>query len=394
MKKNLFLLFSVYFFVLQAIVVGILRKESNFFWLGGINLLAIALIGIIYNSIEHHHEDAPEHKPHHEATPEHKPHHEPRVLKEPKVIFHNYLYGNTKEQKKKSELYFPFVISFLIIVGIFLLFQYNSTTIETILLFSILLWFIVFITLTLLLKDRFTKWFFALLGTKIYILLFVCSSTLVAYDYHQVNKELPLSFWAYITQNFLGKNPTHSQEYVFTGEWQVLWSGQTETLSGEEQVSSDLFSGMTIDSDIQEEETGTVLWTSTDVEEVVIEPETPSTIATTKGNQKIMDAVIYLLKKHNIPLITKHDLSFTYVSFKNENYDYWRTAYANKLIWKTTNPSKYIVCESYIVMKGILEKRNVPYTSSTVLTKFRAEAQKRNALNGCVKGKIVTDETL
>jgi hypothetical protein len=107
-----------------------------------------------------------------------------------------------------------------------------------------------------------------------------------------------------------------------------------------------------------------------------------------------MDAVIYLLKKYDIPLITKQDVSFTYVTFKNPYYNEWRTAYANKLIGKSTNPSKYIICESYIVMKGLLEKWNVPYTSSTVLNNFRAEAVKRDALNGCVQGKIVTDKTL
>jgi hypothetical protein len=45
-------------------------------------------------------------------------------------------------------------------------------------------------------------------------------------------------------------------------------------------------------------------------------------------------------------------------------------------------------------MKWLLEKWNVPYTASTVLANFRAEASKRNELNGCIKGKIVTDKTL
>jgi hypothetical protein len=98
-------------------------------------------------------------------------------------------------------------------------------------------------------------------------------------------------------------------------------------------------------SNIQEE-TGTVLETSVDT---LAEPDpvAPSTI----GNQTLMDAVIYLLKKYEIPLSTKKDIAFTYVSTKNPYYAEWRTAYANKMIGKTTNPSKYIVCESYIVMK-------------------------------------------
>ncbi|MEI7563946.1 MAG: hypothetical protein WCJ39_10365 [bacterium] len=94
------------------------------------------------------------------------------------------------------------------------------------------------------------------------------------------------------------------------------------------------------------EATGKVLDTSA---EAVI--STTNTATTTLGNQKLMDAVIYLLKKYDIPLITKKDISFTYVTFKNPYYNEWRTAYASKLIGKSTNPSKYIVCESYIVMK-------------------------------------------
>jgi len=80
-------------------------------------------------------------------------------------------------------------------------------------------------------------------------------------------------------------------------------------------------------------------------------PIDPTLAPTSLGNQKLMDAVIYLLEKYDIPLISKQDISFTYVTFANPYYPQWRTAYANKLIGKSTNPSKYIICESYIVMK-------------------------------------------
>lgn len=107
-----------------------------------------------------------------------------------------------------------------------------------------------------------------------------------------------------------------------------------------------------------------------------------------------MDAIIYLLKKYDIPLVTTQNVRFTYVSTNNPYYNEWRTAYANKLIGSTTNPSKYIICDSYIVMKGLLEKWGVSYTAKTALTNFWAEAVRRDALNGCEKGKIVTDVNL
>lgn len=114
-------------------------------------------------------------------------------------------------------------------------------------------------------------------------------------------------------------------------------------MTGIQDISSNIFSGTS--TDIQEE-TGAVLGTSIDTLDTP-DPITPTTI----GKQTLMDAVIYLLKKNEIPLITKKDMSFTYVTTKNPYYAERRTAYANKMIGKTTNPSKYIVCESYIVMK-------------------------------------------
>lgn len=373
MKKNLFLLFSIYFFVLQPLVIWVLRGQANFFRLGAINLVAIILIGILYNTVE--------------GTTEETKEHEKKPIAEAKVSFHEHFRTATKEHKKKSELAFPAIISFLVAIVIFFMFQHNSGAIKVILVFALVLGFIVFLSLTLIFKHRITKSFWALLGTKIYLILLIISLALTAYDYYQVYKNFNASFQDYIAQNFLGQERIPTDGYVFTGEWTVLGTGIWNT-TGIQKVSSDIFSGMATDSDIQES-TGTVIGTSVDTLDV------PDAVAPTSiGNQKIMDAIIYLIKKYEIPLNTKKDINFTYVSTKNPYYAEWRTAYANKMIGKTTNPSKYIVCESYIVMKWLLEKWPVTYTSTTVLTKFRAEAIKRNALNGCVKGKIVTNKTL
>ena len=375
MKKNLFLLFSIYFFVLQPLIIGVLRWQANFFWLGAINLVAIILIGMLSSTVEGEKEKTHDHEK------------KPEVVKEAKVSFHDHFRAAVKERNKKSELVLPTIISLLVAIIIFFMFQSNGAAIEVMALFAIVLGFIVFLSLTLMFKHRITKSFWALLGTKLYLILLIASLALTAYDYSQVHKDFNATFQDYIAQNFLGEERIPTDGYVFTGEGMVLGSGLWNT-TGVQEVSSDIFTGTLVNSDVQES-TGKVLWTSA---EVVI--PTTNTAAITLGNQKLMDAVIYLLKKYDIPLITKKDISFTYVTFKNPYYNEWRTAYASKLIGKSTNPSKYIVCESYIVMKWILEKWDVPYTSATVLTKFRAEAVKRNALNGCVKGKIVTDKTL
>jgi len=375
MKKNLFLLFSIYFFVLQPLIIGVLRWQANFFWLGAINLVAIILIGMLSSTVEGEKEKTHDHEK------------KPEVIKEAKVSFHEHFRAATKERTKKSELVLPTIISVLVAIIIFFMFQSNGTAIQVIALIAVVLWFIVFLGLTLMFKHRITKRFWSLVGTKLYLILLIVSLALTAYDYYQVHKDFNATFQDYIAQNFLGEERIPTDGYVFTGEGMVVWSGLWST-TGIQEVSSDIFTGTTVNSDVKEA-TGKVLDTSA---EAVI--STTNTATTTLGNQKLMDAVIYLLKKYDIPLITKKDISFTYVTFKNPYYNEWRTAYASKLIGKSTNPSKYIVCESYIVMKWILEKWNVPYTSTTVLTKFRAEAVKRDALNGCVKGKIVTDKTL
>jgi len=376
MKKNLFLLFSIYFFVLQPLIIWVLRGQANFFWLWAINLVAIILIGILYSTVENIWEEEKEHEKKQVAP-----------IKEAKVSFHDHFHTPLKWHKKRAELPMPAIISFMVAIAIFFMFQYNNAAVEVMLVFALVLGFIVFLSLTLMFKHRITKSFWKLLWTKIYLILLIISIAFTAYDYYQVHRDLNATFQEYIAQNFLGQEILPIDWYVFTGEWTLLWTWLWAT-TGEQDISSDVFSGMDIDSDIQEA-TWTVLGTSVDTLDV------PDAVAPTSiGNQKIMDAIIYLLKKYEIPLNIQKDISFTYVTTKNPYYAERRTAYANKMIGKTTNPSKYIVCESYIVMKWLLEKRNVVYTSTNVLDKFRAEAVKRNVLNGCVKGKIVTDKTL
>lgn len=343
--------------------------------MGAINLIAIIMIGMLYSTVEDEKKEVHEYET------------KPAASKETKVSFHDHFRAVIKERKKKWELTFPAIISFVVAIIIFFMFQYNSAAVEIMLLFAFVLGFIVFLSLTLVFKHRITKSFWKLLGTKIYLILLIVSLGLTIHDFYQVHRDFGATFQDYIGQNFLGQERIPTDEYIFTGEWTVLGTGLWDT-TWIQEVSSDIFSGMNTDSDIQGE-TGTVLWTSVDT------LDEPDAIApTTIGNQKIMDAILYLIEKYNVPLITKKDISFTYVSFKNPYYNEWRTAYANKLIGKSTNPSKYIICESYIVMKWLLENRWVKYTSTTVLANFRAEAIKRDALNGCMKGKIVTDKTL
>jgi len=100
MKKNLFLLFSIYFFVLQPLVIGVLRGQANFFRLGAINLVAIILIGILYKKVDNMTDETKEN--------EKKP---IAINKEAKVSFHDHFRAVIKDHKKKTELAFPAIIS-------------------------------------------------------------------------------------------------------------------------------------------------------------------------------------------------------------------------------------------------------------------------------------------
>ena len=343
--------------------------------------MAIILIGILYNTVEGEKEDTHEHEK------------KPEVVKEAKVSFHDHFRAVVKERKKKSELVFPFIVGLIVAIIGFYFFPYNSIAIEVMFFGSVVIGFIVFVLLTLMVQHRVTKGFWALIGTKIFLILLLCGIAATAYDYYHIHKDFNASIGDYLAQNFLGQERIPTDGYVFTGEGTVVGSGLGNTGISQNN-SSDVFSGTSWNAYIQEE-TGTVVGKSNDsTTSATTTPATGITSSPSIGNQKLMDAVIYLLKKNTIPLITKQDIYFTYVTFNNPYYNEWRTAYAKKLIGKSTNPSKYIICDSYIVMKWLLEKWNVSYTSTTVLSNFWTEAIRRGELNGCVKWKIVTDKTL
>ena len=71
-----------------------------------------------------------------------------------------------------------------------------------------------------------------------------------------------------------------------------------------------------------------------------------------------------------------------------------RTAYAQKLIGASTSTDNLALCDTYIVMKGMLEKWNVQYTAANVMSKYRSYAEANNKLNGCVKGAVLKDTNL
>jgi hypothetical protein len=69
MTKNLFLLFVLYFFVVQALFLGLLTGDSLYYKLGGINAVAILLIVFLYSILTTENGDTPKTKKADRPTP-------------------------------------------------------------------------------------------------------------------------------------------------------------------------------------------------------------------------------------------------------------------------------------------------------------------------------------
>jgi hypothetical protein len=107
----------------------------------------------------------------------------------------------------------------------------------------------------------------------------------------------------------------------------------------------------------------------------------------------MLEALKHVIDTNKLPLSQKTDINFTYVSKTNADYPYFRTAYETRMIGKNTDPSKQISCDTYIVIKGIGEGRNVGnYTDVKVA--YRKKAEELKKLNGCKQGGWVTSANL
>ena len=69
------------------------------------------------------------------------------------------------------------------------------------------------------------------------------------------------------------------------------------------------------------------------------------------------DVIKYLLRDEK--LSTKTDVKFSFIWKSNPDYPYYVTAYEKKMIWKDLQPTKNLMCETFVVMKGLVEEWKV-----------------------------------
>lgn len=94
------------------------------------------------------------------------------------------------------------------------------------------------------------------------------------------------------------------------------------------------------------------------------------------------DVIKYLIDVDKLELNTKQNIKFTYIPYSSVDYPYYRTAYDQKMIGKGLNPIKNPLCETYIVMKGLIEERSVGAYSDIKLA-YWDYAKTNNKLPAC-----------
>lgn len=372
MKKNLFVLFSLYFFVVQPIFVWLLRQEPNMLILAIINLVVILIILLISKAMESKSEK-PRKESHKAAA------HKETIHEDKETLFQPHHHEPIKKGSKKGWVW-KGLLGLILGIVLYILLMGSSFGYKLIiasLIALILLFFICLFTKSI-------KRFFTLAGTKILLCFLALGIIIFWYQFSFLTTNTSLK--GYVIQNvtasrlFFSTIVDSSDTYVLTGEGSVIGSGMTSGETSSDII--DLFSGMQGNSDVVVDETPVVTWTTT------------TTVTPTWTSLHMGEMLKALIAKYNIPLVTKKDVKFTYVSYSNELYPYFRTAYASALIGSSTNPTKLALCDTLIVMKWLLEKWPVTYTSATVMQKFRDYAVANDKLNGCEKGKVVKDNNL
>lgn len=378
MKKTLGFLFGLYFFVIQVVIIGFMFQLSQLYTLAIINFVVLGILSLIARRGDH---EPKEHKWHKEES-EKKVHHNEHK----EAVAPAHLYESAGKKKTGNSSLIPFVVS-LISAIIFYGISSGAALGVRIVLFSlgasILFWI-----LTILWKAH-RKWFNRLFGVWMYRVLIVIGILVVIYQYLDQEKPLLTYIGQEVTNIHLdGKGETLSwdqdEQFYLDEEWTVLdgwvttWDSPTvqldQIISGAAQETPAVITGTT-------QETPPVV---TQTEET--SPALPPRVG---ASQRMIDVLKHLISTYNISLVTTKDVRFTNVATTSPDYPYMRTAYAQKLIWSSTSATKFMFCDTYIVMKGILEKRDVSYSKATVMQKYRDYAQTNNKLNGCEKGKVV-----
>lgn len=324
MKKNLFLLFSFYFFVLQSVFVWLLWWEPKFYWLALINCVFICLIAIFARDTSSSVDEKSQWK------------YESAMKKEPEFkMWHIWI----------------FVISLLF--GILVVFWLKDIALY-LRVWAWILWaMIVFLFWWLIFNYKaFRVW-----EWKFYLILLILALIrsiikLLNIDFSMLKfksgEEIDNLTWEVVEENIV---IPEEEIIIENNTWDILtWI--------DEEISEDLW------------ELYEIFWEDVDLDSL-------ATFA---------DVIKYLLKDETLSI--KTDLAFSYIWKSNPDYAYYRTAYEKKMIWKDLQPTKNLMCETYVVMKWLVEEWGV-WKYSDVKQAYWNYAKDNWLLPSCGYGKYV-----
>jgi len=101
------------------------------------------------------------------------------------------------------------------------------------------------------------------------------------------------------------------------------------------------------------------------------------------------DAIKYLIRSNDIDLISSANVKFNYIPYNHKDYPYYRTAYQYKMIWTDLNPSKNLMCETFVVMRGLVEWWEVK-SAGDIKKTYWDYANNNDKIVSCKYGEFLT----
>jgi len=439
MNRSLFVMFFMYFFVVQSAIFGVVWWEPKFYIIGIINFVFIVLMALFYKNFDVSSSTTPKKVISEDIKSEHVVH-----------KYHSSLHASRRQEWNSLGYLFilSIVLLFLIVVDkaflnilplsirwfagfyfvmlflsakklldqkiilwdtvflpkdflfwtslIVVIGVYGTLVLEVLafkLLFSLCIWFIFFFIGASIVREAWSLSIFKLFFTRFYLLLiaiFVFILWALNFSsYYQSKLAIDVNTIQSLFAD--GISFTHVDEVgdVFTwadllsnGSWQVislsLSSSWVDSLSGEN--ISDLVTGdLSTDVLPYDMSVSSDTWVIQEVEQVqeVVDERLQIALFPT-----LMDTLIYLMNHYNVELSTQTNMTFDYVTPKNPFYPQFKTAYEMKLIGNTANPSKRVLCQTYMVMKWLIEEWTVVNATDIKLAYWN-EAANKWALNWC-----------
>jgi len=447
MNRSFFIMFFMYFFVVQSAIFGVVRWEPKFYLISIVNLIFIILMALFYKNFDTSPAMGGTKKDLFEETKAehivHKYHVTLHASRKNNSSLISYLFvisiillflvvldkaflnifpvsvwrfawfyfiilflSAKKLLDKKIVIWntvflpkdFLFWTSLIVVIGV-----YGTLVLQVLafkLLFAALIWFIFFFIGATIVKELWSSNIFKLFFTRFYLVLIAIFALILwvqsfssSYKYKLANDRGAIQ--SLFTHGFsFHRIQQVWMEDVFTwpdllsnGTWQVLSTSLSTWIVGD--TYSDVILTGDVSSDVLFSKDATV---SSTIDAWTVEPEEDDRL-NVPLYPTLMDTLIYLMDHYGVELSSQKNMIFTYVSPKNPYYAQFKTAYDMKLIGYSANPSKRVLCETYMVMKWLVGGRSVT-SSSDIKSAYWSEATKKWVLNWCKRNFYVKNTNL